>query len=108
MRNFYVVRIDEGYEISAAFPSRGPDGARFLGYPQQNENTTPAANVENFPATHCLYGADTQVQAETIAAYLAEKSPGKRWVVMTSNSMFITRPGPVSKSKFTAKGLLPD
>ena len=66
-----------------------------------------AVSPQNFDGTHPIYFADTEVDANTVASWLATKAPGCHWVVAKSANSFRAQPGPVVKASFTEKGLLP-
>lgn len=107
MRNFYVIRTEDGREEGGYVPPlRDSANQRFNTWAPRYDNLRDV-DMSTFTGEYPIYGVDTESQAEVLAKYLAERRPGSNWITMKSTNSFRCIPGPVQKSMFTPAGLVP-
>ena len=107
MRNFYIIRVDDGREEGPYIPpTRDNNNERIHTWGQRYEQLRDI-DLSVFNGEYPVYAVESESHAEAVAKLLAEKRPGSNWVVVKSISSFRCIPGPVSKSAFTPAGLVP-
>ena len=105
MKPWCVVRVDQAHTFDFGVPDatgRRDRAAIAYAAPQ-----VASDRPHDFSGVHQVYFADDEPQANVLAEYLAQRTPGNGWLVAKSASLFRTQPGPVTRGVYTEKGFFP-
>jgi hypothetical protein len=103
MKPYVVVKYVQS-DLSQTYYTDRQRGRNRVAFKQEQDGTEKS---EDFEEEQDLYFCDSEDDANALAETLLDLYPHHIWSVATVGLVMSRPPGPVTKAKFTEKGLLP-